>query len=192
MAQFKLVVGLGNPTQQYQETRHNAGFWFVDRLASLNGLTFSLQSRRSSEVAQMTIDGEQILLLKPTTFMNHSGRAVTSVAKYFDITPDQILVVHDELDFQPGDIRLKRGGGHGGHNGLKDIASGLGSREFYRLRLGIGRPAIRDDVVRYVLGRPSAGERQAICESIARGIDCFPQIIAGKIAEVMNELHSSK
>jgi peptidyl-tRNA hydrolase, PTH1 family len=184
----QLIVGLGNPGAQYVRTRHNAGFWFVDALAEQTQASFKTDRRYQCELAQAAIKGATIPLLKPTTFMNLSGAAVATYANYFRIPVDEILVVHDELDLAPGVVRLKRGGGHGGHNGLRDITAHLGA-DFIRLRLGIGHPGTSSEVVNYVLNSPPPSERTAIEEAIARGIEILPEIVAGKLAHVMNQLN---
>ncbi|MES9970469.1 MAG: aminoacyl-tRNA hydrolase [Candidatus Thiodiazotropha sp.] len=189
---IKLIVGLGNPGPEHEETRHNAGFWFVDRLAQQLHQPFRSESRHHGLVCQLRIAGEEVRLLKPRTYMNRSGQAVSSLANYFRISPDEILVVHDELDLEPGQVRLKTGGGHAGHNGLRDIMSALGSRDFHRLRIGIDHPNERNLVVNYVLGRPSKSDREAIDNAIEEAIDCLDEIVRGELQKVMNRLHSSR
>jgi PTH1 family peptidyl-tRNA hydrolase len=189
---IKLIVGLGNPGPEYEETRHNAGFWFVDRLAQQNHQSFRNESRHHGFVCQLDLAGGEVRLLKPTTFMNRSGQAVSSLANYFRITPNEILVVHDELDLDPGKARLKTGGGHAGHNGLRDIMSALGSRDFHRLRIGIDHPNDRSIVVNYVLGRPSKSDREAIDNAIGDAIECLDEVVKGELNKAMNRLHSSR
>ncbi len=189
---IKLIVGLGNPGPDYEETRHNAGFWFVDRLAQQRHQSFRSESRHLGLVCKLVIGGTELRLLKPKTFMNRSGQAVSSLANYFRIPPEEILVVHDELDLEPGQVRLKRGGGHAGHNGLRDIMSALGSREFHRLRIGIDHPNDRDAVVNYVLGRPSRSDREAIGTAIDDAIESIDEIVKGEMQKAMNRLHSSR
>ncbi|WP_316367857.1 aminoacyl-tRNA hydrolase [Candidatus Thiodiazotropha sp. CDECU1] len=189
---IKLIVGLGNPRPEHEETRHNAGFWFVDRLAQQLHQPFRNESRHHGLVCKSIIAGEEIRLLKPKTYMNRSGQAVSSLANYFRIAPDEILVVHDELDLEPGQVRLKTGGGHAGHNGLRDIMSALGSRDFHRLRIGIDHPNDRNLVVNYVLGRPSKSDREAIDSAIEEAIDCLDEIVKGELQKVMNRLHGSR
>ena len=150
-AAFGLIVGLGNPGPKYEQTRHNAGFWFVDEVARRYRLDFAVDSRSQGLTARMDWEGEKIHLLKPMRYMNLSGGAVSAVAGFYKIQPSRILVAHDELDFEPGVVKLKVGGGHGGHNGLRDIVARLGSADFARIRLGIGHPGNRDEVVGYVL-----------------------------------------
>lgn len=185
-----LVAGLGNPGPRYAPTRHNAGFWFLEAVAAAHRLTFRRESRFGADVASDTATGDSIWLLAPRTFMNLSGDPVGAFARYYKITPERILVVHDELDLPPGTVRLKRGGGHGGHNGLRDIIAKLGSSDFLRLRLGIGHPGSADAVTDYLLtGGPGGAERADIDDAIARAVALLPRIIAGDYAAVMNELH---
>ncbi len=187
---ISLVVGLGNPGVEYQDTRHNAGFWFVDELARRYALSLRSESRFFGDTARGSIAGCDVRLLRPNTYMNHSGRAVTSLAGFFRISVGSILVVHDEIDLPPGTVRLKKGGGHGGHNGLRDVIAALGSKEFYRLRLGVGHPGHKDDVVDYVLRKPSRDERRLIDESVDRAVDATPDVLAGRIQQTMNSLHA--
>ncbi|MET0042222.1 MAG: aminoacyl-tRNA hydrolase, partial [Candidatus Thiodiazotropha sp. 6PLUC3] len=174
---IRLIVGLGNPGPDYDLTRHNAGFWFVDKLADQHHQPFRMESRHHGQVCKLNLHGEEVRLLKPTTFMNRSGQALSSLANYFRIDPNEILVVHDELDLAPGEVRLKTGGGHAGHNGLRDIMSALGNRNFHRLRIGIDHPNDRAAVVNYVLGRPSKADRESIDQGIDKAIDCLPVIL---------------
>jgi peptidyl-tRNA hydrolase, PTH1 family len=189
---IRLIVGLGNPGPDYEETRHNAGFWFVDRVAELHHQIFKVESRHHGMVCKLHLHGEEVRLLKPTTFMNRSGQAVSSLANYFRIDADEILVIHDELDLGPGQARLKTGGGHAGHNGLRDIMNALGKREFHRLRIGIDHPNDRGAVVNYVLGRPSKADREAINSTIEQAINCLPDVVKGEFQKAMNQLHSSR
>ena len=154
MSAIRLIVGLGNPGREYETTRHNAGYWWLDELARLQNLSFKSESKFHGLAARGQLHGHEMLLLKPQTFMNVSGRAVGALAQFYKIAPAEMLVVHDELDLPPGVARLKMGGGHGGHNGLKDIIAHLGSKDFWRLRLGIGHPGERADVAGYVLNDP--------------------------------------
>ena len=190
MVNIQLVVGLGNPGPQYEPTRHNAGFWFVDEAVNHCGDSFRPQSRVSSELARCLLDGRECRLQKPMTFMNHSGQAVGELARFFKIPADEILIVHDELDLPPGTIRLKQGGGHGGHNGLRDIISHLGGKEFYRLRIGIGHPGHRDQVVDYVLNKPSKTDRSLMDDAISAALNVLPDIVQGKFQQAMHTLHS--
>ncbi|MET0028706.1 MAG: aminoacyl-tRNA hydrolase [Candidatus Thiodiazotropha sp.] len=189
---IRLIVGLGNPGPDYEATRHNAGFWFLDRLAEQHHESFRTESRHHGLACRLDLHGHEVRLLKPTTFMNRSGQAVSSIANYFRIAPEEILVAHDELDLQPGEVRLKSAGGHAGHNGLRDIMSALGTPGFQRLRLGIDHPNNRAAVVNYVLGRPSKADREAIDNAIDKAIDALPWIIKGEMQRAMNQLHSSR
>ncbi len=189
---IRLIVGLGNPGSEYEATRHNAGFWFVERLAQRHHQTFRNDSRHHGMTCKFLLRGQECRLLKPATYMNRSGQAVASLANYFRIPPQAILVAHDELDLPPGEVRLKSGGGHAGHNGLRDIMSALGSRDFYRLRIGIDRPAHSGAVVNYVLGRPSGEDRDAIGDAIELALDCTDEIVDGEIQRAMNRLHTRR
>ncbi|MET0067592.1 MAG: aminoacyl-tRNA hydrolase [Candidatus Thiodiazotropha sp.] len=189
---IRLIVGLGNPGPDYQATRHNAGFWLLDRLAEQHNEVFRSESRHHGLTCKLLVQGREVRLLKPSTFMNRSGQSVSSLANYFRIEPQEILVAHDELDLPPGDVRLKTGGGHAGHNGLRDIMSALGTPGFHRLRLGIDHPNSRSAVVNYVLGRPSKADREAIDGAIDKAIDALPWIIKGDMQRAMNQLHSSR
>jgi len=187
---FRLVVGLGNPTVKYEKTRHNAGFWLVDALASARGLAFREDQRFHGLVAALEFGKDSALLLKPTTFMNRSGQSVAALARYYKIGVEEILVAHDELDFAPGVVRLKCGGGHGGHNGLKDLIGQLGAAGFYRIRIGIGHPGNRDDVVPYVLGNPGGDECELIRGAISRVVELFPAMLQGDLSAVTASLHA--
>jgi PTH1 family peptidyl-tRNA hydrolase len=191
-APIRLIVGLGNPGPDYEATRHNAGFWFLDRLAEQHHESFRTESRHHGQVCKLDLYGQEVRLLKPTTFMNRSGQAVSSLANYFRIVPEEILVAHDELDLPPGEVRLKSAGGHAGHNGLRDIMSALGTPGFQRLRLGIDHPNSRGAVINYVLGRPSKADREAIDSAIDKAIGTLPWIIKGEMQRAMNQLHSSR
>ena len=189
----RLVVGLGNPGREYQATRHNAGFWFVDALADRLSASFSGEAKFHGHVARGVGD---VRLLKPGTYMNLSGRSVLAVAQFYDIAPDEILVVHDELDLRPGDAKLKFAGGTAGHNGLRDIAARLGTPNFWRLRIGIGHP--RDSeipqqpVADYVLQPPRGNDRAAIEEALARALEAWPALAAGETERAMMALHTRK
>ena len=193
---FRLIIGLGNPGREYADTRHNAGFWFVERLAEKLRAAFRSDSKFHAYVANARLsDGEDMRLVLPQTYMNRSGLAVAALARFFRISPGEILVAHDELDLKPGIVKLKHGGGTAGHNGLKDIAAQIGTPEFWRLRLGIGHP--RDaqspgpDVADYVLRPPRQEERTLIDDAIARAIDVWPRLAAGDAARAMHELHTA-
>ncbi len=190
MHEIKLIVGLGNPGGEYGATRHNAGFWWVDELARSHGANFKTENKFHGHAARISLQGHEVHLLKPQTFMNLSGRAVVALALFYKILPDQILVVHDELDLPPGSAKLKLGGGHGGHNGLKDIIAHLTTREFWRLRVGIGHPGDRAEVVNYVLNAPRKEEQVLINEAMQRAQDVAPLIIEGKLEAAMLKLHS--
>ena len=192
MAALRLVVGLGNPGPEYRLTRHNAGFWFADALARAHGLRFGWEAKLRAESAEGVVDGHPLRLVKPLTFMNDSGQSVASALRWWRIDPAEMLVVHDDLDLPPGTARLKFDGGHGGQNGLRDILSHLGHGKFHRLRLGSGHPGDRDRVLAWVLGRPSAADRDAIVDSISRALDVFPLAVAGDFNEAMKRLHTSK
>ena len=173
----KLVVGLGNPGAEYSETRHNAGFWFCERLARELGVSFSKEARFHGFAANARNDG--VWLLMPQTFMNRYGQSVAALARFYRIEPAEILVVHDELDIPPGQLRLKFGGGLGGHNGLKDITAHLGTQDFWRLRIGIGHPGDRNEVVNFVLKRPGRAESDLIEESLDRALSAWPLMARG-------------
>jgi PTH1 family peptidyl-tRNA hydrolase len=187
---IRLVAGLGNPGRGYAATRHNAGFWFADRLAAKLGASFTHEAKFAADVAR----AGELRIVKPMTFMNLSGRAVTGMARFFDIAPDALLVVHDELDLKPGEARLKLGGGVAGHNGLRDIKAQLGSADFWRLRLGIGHPrnsALPErEVVDYVLKPPGGDEREQIEAALERALRESSAILAGDMERAMMALHT--
>jgi len=187
---LKLLVGLGNPGGQYEKTRHNAGFWFLDEVAARHRLAFRDEGRFYGAVAKLDWKGGHVYLLKPLTFMNRSGQSVAALAKYFKIDPDEMLVAHDELDLPPGTARLKRGGGHGGHNGLRDIVASLATPSFFRLRLGIGHPGDRSQVVKYVLGEPSRDDEALIAQNIGAAADLLPPMLDGDFSAAINRLHA--
>jgi peptidyl-tRNA hydrolase, PTH1 family len=190
VCQLKLLVGLGNPGAAYERTRHNAGFWFLDAFAEQRSARFRIESRIGGETASCEGPAGIVLLLKPMGFMNRSGHAVSSLARYHKIRPDQILVAHDELDFEAGVARLKMGGGHGGHNGLRDILAQMGSGEFMRLRLGIGRSPDRAVTADYVLSRPSQEESRAIMDGVERALAVMPMLLSGDLPAAMNSLNT--
>jgi PTH1 family peptidyl-tRNA hydrolase len=192
LAAIQLIAGLGNPGAQYEQTRHNAGFWFVDAVARDCRAQFKAESKSRSEVARCNIAGNECRLQKPQDFMNRSGRPVAALAAFYRIPRSGILVVHDDLDLPPGSIRLKRDGGHGGHNGLRDLIPALGGKDFLRLRIGIGHPGHRDDVVGYVLKAASREDRTAIEDAIAAAVRALPDIICGNLDAAMKELHTAK
>lgn len=189
-AGIRLIVGLGNPTARYEKTRHNVGFWFLDRVAPQFRVVLRDEARFQGVLGRS--DGSKpLFLLKPSTFMNHSGQSVASVASYFKIAPAEILVAHDDLDLMPGVVRMKKGGGHGGHNGLRDLIMHLGTADFYRLRFGIGHPGERSEVVNYVLAPPAQGEAIFLGEAITRALAEVMPMVRGEMTQVMNRLNSA-
>ncbi|HEY1228262.1 MAG TPA: aminoacyl-tRNA hydrolase [Ramlibacter sp.] len=184
---LKLIVGLGNPDAEYLRTRHNAGFWFVEELARKYGATFRSESRHQGQLARTRIAGEEVWLLKPMTYMNRNGGPTRSVATFYKIPVEEILVAHDELDFEAGVVKLKQGGGAAGNNGIKDIIATMGA-DFWRLRLGVGKPPATG--IEHVLSRPSAAEERAIHDCIAVGIEAVPVIIEQGGQRAMNRLHT--
>lgn len=187
---MKLVVGLGNPGRKYQATRHNAGFWWVERLAETCSVSLRAEARFHGLTARLAAPYAGTWLLLPETFMNNSGRAVAALASFYRIEAQDVLVVHDELDLPPGTVKLKKGGGAGGHNGVSDIAAQLGAKDFWRLRLGIGHPGVRDEVIDYVLCSPRAEERQAIDDAIERSLEIWPMLAENKMEAAMHKLHT--
>jgi len=185
-----LIVGLGNPGPRYAETRHNAGFWLLDRLAEVAGVSLKTVSRLHAETARASLHGADVILARPTTFMNHSGQAVRAVLDYYKLEPARLMVAYDELDLPTGVARLKQGGGHGGHNGLRDVFRHLGDPGFLRLRIGIGHPGSKDAVTPYVLSRATAGEERQIRDSIADAILVLPKVLEGDIPGAMKDLHT--
>ncbi len=191
MTAIKLIVGLGNPGSEYRGTRHNAGADFVTELARQCGTSLQAESKFFGLTGRVTLSGHDVRLLIPTTFMNRSGQAVAAMAGFFKITPEEILVAHDELDIPPGTARFKRGGGHGGHNGLRDIVPALGNnKDFYRLRMGIGHPGHASRVTGYVLGAPSQVDRTRMDACIDEAIAALPLLLSGDSARAMTRLHS--
>lgn len=186
---IRLMVGLGNPGPKYDETRHNAGFWFVDELASRYQGRFGHETKFSGDVAKIIVDGHPLWLLKPTTFMNRSGIALRQLMNFYKIGIDELLVAHDELDLEPGICKLKKAGGHGGHNGLRDIFSHVG-KDFWRLRIGIGHPGHRDQVIDYVLNPARREEAGLIRQSIDDAVALAPLLVAGEFEKAMHQLHS--
>ena len=190
---IKLIVGLANPGAEYAATRHNAGAWYVDLLATRHHQTLKEESRFYSYTARINVEGEDVRLLVPTTFMNLSGKAVAAMANFYRIQPDEILVAHDELDLPPGVAKFKLGGGHGGHNGLKDIISKLGNNPgFHRLRVGIGHPGDKDRVVGFVLGKPSLTEQTLIDDAIDEAVRCTDVWLKEGLTKATNRLHTFK
>ena len=193
MSEIKLIVGLGNPGDKYTDTRHNAGEWLIERLARRFNVSLNPESKFFGKTARTLVNGKEVLLLVPTTFMNLSGKAVGALASFYRIKPEEILVIHDELDLPPGTAKLKQGGGHGGHNGLKDIVAQLGNNNnFYRLRIGIGHPGHRDLVAGYVLNKPSPSDRDALEKVLDEATDCVEMIFKDGIVKATNRLNSFK
>lgn len=188
---IKLIVGLGNPGNEYKDTRHNAGFWFVENLADRFNINLSFDKKFNGQVGRGNIFGQDVRLLLPETFMNRSGQAVAPLAKFYNIQADEILIAHDELDIGVGSIKLKTGGGHGGHNGLKDIVPHLG-QDFHRLRIGIGRPAHSSQVSNFVLGKPPASEKDHIEQAIACAVNALADVMAGKLDQARNQINGFK
>jgi len=186
---IKLVVGLGNPGKEYERTRHNAGFWLVERFAQANGMVLRKDPKFKALVGK-SANGAWFLL--PQSFMNLSGQPVQMLAGFFKIKPEEVLVVHDELDFPPGTVRLKQGGGIAGHNGLKDISQRLATHEYWRLRLGVGKPPPGTEGADYVLQKPSVDDRAAIDAAIQKSLDVMPQLLAGDVQAAMNRLHTEE
>ena len=189
---FGLIAGFGNPGSEYANTRHNAGFWYVDELARQLGAGFTSDKRFFSQVASTQVNGRKLLLIKPMNYMNNSGQGLAAVARFFKIDAPQILVAHDELDIPPGHIRLKKGGGHGGHNGLRDSVSKLGGGDFWRLRIGIGHPGHKSAVSGYVLKRAGADDQRLIDEAIELALSESLTMIDGDINVATKALHSHK
>lgn len=193
---IRLIAGLGNPGPEYEQTRHNAGFWLVDNLANnvaRGGLV--RESRYQALMARTTIAGQEVWLIEPQTYMNRSGQSVGALARFYKIAPDEVLVVHDELDLAPGIARLKKGGSSGGHNGLKDITAALGTQDYWRLRIGIGHPRtlnLQQPVVDFVLHRPRKEEQSLIDEAIAKSLDAIPLLCEGKFEAAVMQLHTNK
>lgn len=187
----KLIVGLGNPGPQYDKTRHNAGAWFVEQLVKQSSSTLRLEKKFSGLYGKLQLDDQECHCLLPTTFMNHSGQAIRAVAEFYQIPVTAICVAHDDLDLPPGVVKLKRGGGHGGHNGLRDTILQLGSKDFLRLRFGIAHPGHKDQVHDYVLGRPSTADADLIQQAIASALKLTPELLRGKEQYVMLQLHSA-
>ena len=189
---IKLIVGLGNPGPEYADTRHKAGFWWVDEAARLLKVPLQMERSHFGLMARTSINGQPLWLLQPQTFMNLSGKAVGSLARFFKIAPEEILVVHDELDLPPGEAKLKRGGGHAGHNGLRDIHAQLGSADYWRLRVGIGHPGNKNEVANWVLKKPSPDDRIAIAQTLDRSLRALPDLIAGQMDKATAVIHTSK
>ncbi|RFO97545.1 aminoacyl-tRNA hydrolase [Rhodoferax lacus] len=189
---IKLFVGLGNPGPEYEATRHNAGFWWIDAAARALKVQPVMDRSYHGLVARTTVNGQTVWLLEPQTFMNLSGKSVAALARFFKIAPNEILVAHDELDVPPGEAKLKLGGSHAGHNGLRDIHAQLGSPDYWRLRLGVGHPGDKSEVVGWVLKKPSLDHRIAIDQAIDRSLKALPQLLAGEMDRATMLIHTSK
>lgn len=193
MSEIKLIVGLGNPGEKYADTRHNAGEWLIERLARRFNVSLNPENKFFGKTVRTLVNGKEVRLLVPTTFMNLSGKAVGALASFYRIKPEEILVIHDELDLPAGTAKLKQGGGHGGHNGLKDIVAQLGNNNnFYRLRIGIGHPGHRDLVAGYVLNKPSPADRDALEKVLDEATDCVEMIFKDGMVKATNRLNSFK
>ncbi len=186
---ISLIIGLGNPGDKYSKTRHNAGFWFIDELASKYGASFKTESKFSGEVAKANIAGQSVWLLKPSTFMNRSGFAAHQLSSFYKISVDEVLVAYDELDLPAGTVRLKKSGGHGGHNGLRDLHAQI-TKDYFRLRFGIGHPGDRNKVADYVLSRANQNDEIAINNAIDKALDNIELIVQGEEQKAMNLLHT--
>jgi PTH1 family peptidyl-tRNA hydrolase len=190
---IRLFVGLGNPGQEYENTRHNAGFWWVDALARELGANLQVERNYFGKVARVNSPrgaAGPIWLLEPMTYMNLSGKAVAALARFYKIEPEEILAIHDELDLEPGQMKIKQGGSAAGHNGLKDMQAQLGSANFWRLRLGIGHPGNRGEVADYVLRRPALAERLAVDDCITKSLDAVDLLLAGDMARALMKIHA--
>jgi peptidyl-tRNA hydrolase, PTH1 family len=185
-----LIVGLGNPGQKYERTRHNAGFWFLDALDRRQSLGLKSNRKLHGEAAKTPFAGADCVFLRPDTFMNHCGQAVRAAADYFNVPAERVVVAYDDLDLPPGTVRLKLGGGHGGHNGLRSTFSHLGSQNFWRVRIGIGHPGIREAVTPWVLGRANAEDEKAIMDAVDRSADALPDLLDGQPERAMQKLHT--
>ncbi|MCX7627117.1 MAG: aminoacyl-tRNA hydrolase [Methylophilaceae bacterium] len=187
---IQLIVGLGNPGPEYESTRHNAGFWWVDAVCREYGAVLAVESKFFGRVGRVKVAGRESWLLQPSTFMNASGRAVAAMARFYRIVPYHILVVHDDLDLPPGTVKLKRGGGHGGHNGIKDISAQLGTADYWRLRLGIGHPGEKSAVIDFVLNPPLKEEAARIEDAVHRSVKLLPLLLEGGFEAAMLKLHT--
>ncbi|QNS15896.1 aminoacyl-tRNA hydrolase [Mannheimia bovis] len=193
MSEIKLIVGLANPGAKYEETRHNAGEWMVNEIARMYNVSLKEEAKYFGKVAKINTAQGEVRLLVPTTFMNLSGKAVGALANFYRIKPEEILVAHDELDLPPGSVKLKKGGGHGGHNGLKDIIAALGNnKEFYRVRIGIGHPGHKDLVAAYVLGKPAPQEKELINAVVDESSRCVEILLKDGIVKATNRLNAFK
>jgi PTH1 family peptidyl-tRNA hydrolase len=189
---IKLFVGLGNPGPDYEATRHNAGFWWIDALSQELKAPLSLDKNYHGQVARTTVNGQTVWLLKPLTFMNLSGKSVAALARFFKVLPGEVLVAHDELDIVPGQVKLKFGGSHAGHNGLRDIHAQLGSADYWRLRIGVGHPGVKAEVINWVLKKPSQEHRVAIEDCIVRSLSAVPDLLKGEMEKATMLIHTSQ
>lgn len=189
---IRLIVGLGNPGGEYAATRHNVGAWFVDALASAHGQSFKAEAKFHGELCRLSMGARDLRLLKPSTYMNRSGQSVSALSRFFQIQPEQILIAHDELDLPVATVRLKKGGGHAGHNGLRDTINLLGSRDFWRLRIGIDHPGDRNLVTGYVLGRPSQDDASLILNALRDAQSVVDDLLDGRFQIAINRLHSGR
>ena len=189
---IKLIVGLGNPGPDYEDTRHNAGFWWVDEVSRVLKAPMALDRNYFGTLARTSVNGQNLWLLEPQTFMNLSGKSVGALARFFKIAPEHILVAHDELDLPPGEVKLKRAGGHAGHNGLRDIHSQLGSPDYWRLRIGIGHPGDKNEVANWVLKKPMLDYRIAIGQGLDRALKALPHLLTGEMDKATVLIHTSK
>ena len=189
---IKLFVGLGNPGPEYEATRHNAGFWWIDALSQELKAPLSLDKNYHGQVARTTVNGQTVWLLKPLTFMNLSGKSVAALARFFKVLPNEVLVAHDELDIVPGQVKLKFGGSHAGHNGLRDLHAQLGSADYWRLRIGVGHPGVKAEVINWVLKKPSQEHRVAIEDCIARSLRAVPDLLRGEMEKATMLIHTSQ
>jgi PTH1 family peptidyl-tRNA hydrolase len=188
---IKLFVGLGNPGAEYEATRHNAGFWWLDALSRELKAPLSFEKSYHAQVARTIAGGQTVWLLAPQTFMNLSGKSVSALARFFKIAPEEILVAHDELDIVPGQVKLKFGGSHAGHNGLRDIHAQLGTGDYWRLRIGVGHPGIKSEVINWVLKKPSQEHRAAIEDCITRSLKAVPALLAGEMEKATMLIHTA-
>lgn len=192
MSGIRLIAGLGNPGPEYLRNRHNAGFWFADVLATGAGQRFQQEKRVHADVCRVIVGGETVRVVKPDTFMNESGRSVVAALSYWKIPPEDLLVVHDDLDLPPGTARLKFDGGHGGQNGVRNVIQLLGHGRFHRIRIGTGHPGSRGRVLSWVLGNPSAADEDAMLDAIARALDQLPRLVAGEFNEATKRLNTPR
>ncbi|MGH6639889.1 MAG: aminoacyl-tRNA hydrolase [Polaromonas sp.] len=189
---IKLFVGLGNPGTEYEATRHNAGFWWIDALSRELKAPLSLDKGYHGQVARTAVNGHTVWLLKPLTFMNVSGKSVAALARFFKISPEEVLVAHDDMDIVPGQAKLKFGGGHAGHNGLRDIHAQLGTPDYWRLRIGVGHPGVKAEVISWVLKKPSPEHRTAIEDCITRSLKAVPELLNGEMEKATMMIHTSQ